>query len=970
MVKRLLALGTASLATLAVIATHGGRQVHHYKPFQPGKTKDSRHKAPGTHRASAAELALRDRIGRELSQELSGVHADLASVPATSWVSLGPTDADQEFNGVMIDGVDSGRPNGIAVDPRDANVVYMAVSGGGLWKTYNFGSADPQWNPVTDLQPNLAIGAFAMDPMNPDTLYVGTGDFVDASGDTVVKTTNGGATWSAPAKLSGIAPDGATALDPLSVHGLGVVGNQVLAGTDVGLFESTDGGATFALTALPNRNGNPVPDSVWSVVSTGGTAWVASGLSFCASDLPSALGIALAYGGTEASAACPAGNDGVIWYSPDGASWSIATTPQATGIGRITIAAGSTATPASTVLYAMVGSVDGNATAAFWRSMDAGHTWTDATGTLSNPTLGGAGGDCADMDIGHGQTWYNQAISVDPTNPDHVLVGGNLCGARTLNGTSAMPTWELVSDWLPNPDSGATANGQLPYVHADWHTSATSLAGGKLVVFAGTDGGIFSSTDLFDPGTRAEQVQWINHNHGLVTHLVYQLGTGDPATQDPFILMAGLQDNGTRYRTDPNHPSVFNQPFGGDGIGATVHHASSGTTYWCSAEYTHGFCQPSAAVDCSQGVSWNEVDPAGVERSLAGPHGDDDDDDGPPPSLAGQVRAQLHEDEEPFFVHYANVETDTAGQSVLTHTDEQVWVAGLDGTGNLAWTAISQDLSNNPNGEGFASVTASRATPGLYGAAGLVSFAPFFVSKTGNTPSTWVAASPVRPTGTADRLTGASSIDFPPTLPPGKNPGDVFIGSFDDTLNDAARTPPPDNMGRLYRTEDGGQTWTSIVGANPARRLPNVPIYVVKYDPIVATTIYAATDVGVYLTTDDGANWDRMGVGLPIISTRDLYVAKNQDFIRVATYGRGLWEIYPSAGENSGSPGNGDYDRNLQIDWIDLAAISARLGETPMVTTAPLYTWIDDIIQQATDPKAQIDDSDLGALLGTFGGHP
>src|SRR5579863_8768683 len=296
MVKGLLSVGTVALAVLAVVATHRGERVHHAKPFQPGKTRDSRRKAPGTHRASPAELAVRDRIGRELSQKLAGLHSDLASVPATSWVSLGPTDADQEFNGEMIDGVDSGRPNNIAVDPRDPNVVYMAVSGGGLWKTYNFGSPTVQWNPVTDLQPNLAIGAFALDPTNPDTLYIGNGDFVVASGDTVEKTTNGGATWSTPVKLTGLAPDGTTTLDPQSVHGLGVLGNLVLAATDVGLFTSTDGGTTFALTALPNNSNNKVPDSVWSVVSTGGTAWVASGLSFCASNLPSAQGFALVYG--------------------------------------------------------------------------------------------------------------------------------------------------------------------------------------------------------------------------------------------------------------------------------------------------------------------------------------------------------------------------------------------------------------------------------------------------------------------------------------------------------------------------------------------------------------------------------------------------------------------------------------------------------------------------------------------------
>ncbi len=118
-----------------------------------------------------------------------------------------------------------------------------------------------------------------------------------------------------------------------------------------------------------------------------------------------------------------------------------------------------------------------------------------------------------------------------------------------------------------------------------------------------------------------------------------------------------------------------------------------------------------------------------------------------------------------------------------------------------------------------------------------------------------------------------------------------------------------------------------------------------------------------------------MGEGFPVVPARDIYVAKNQDFIRVATYGRGIWEIYPSATANHGAPGNGDYDRNLQLDWIDLAAMSSRLGVTPANTAQPLYSWIMDITGDITGtgsgpPLQQIDDSDLTALLASFGGHP
>jgi hypothetical protein len=949
---------------------------------------DRRRLDPGTHRAGPAELAVRNRVALEESQKLQHrarlrAQAALPSVPATTWVSLGPTDARNEFNGFDIPGVDSGRPSNILVDPRDPNVVYVAVSGGGVWKTFNFLSASgPTWSPATDTLPNLAVGALAMDPANPDTLYLGNGDFVDGSGNTVVKSSDGGSTWGPPVALPHrLRAD--FALGVSGVRALAVHGSQVLAGTDIGLYVSNDGGATFAAVELPNVRNTQLTESLWSILPTGGGHWVASGVHGCDPNFPPPLAQGVDPGQIDASGArCAQGDNGEIWVSPDGTTWTNAATPTATGIGRISLATGPVIEPTPlhpvirTVVYAYVGSTDGFKTVGFWRSMDGGATWVNATGTLpipsAAPPLGQGPPDCEGLDLGHDQTWYNQAIIVDPTNPDHVVAGGNLCGARTLNGTAPSPTWELISHWLPNRDFGATSRGVLPYVHADWHTATSVVMQGVVKTFVGSDGGVFTSDNLFTTD-RGEQVIWTHHNTGLVTHLIYALASGDPITGDPFVLFAGLQDNGTRFRFDPAAPSVFNQPIGGDGIGATVHHSTTrGTTYWASVEFAHGFCRPSPTVDCADGNNWNGVDPVLTPE---------------PPPLLAPARSQrvvtdtgvggpAVEDSEPFFIHYANVETDTTGESVLTHTNGRVFVSADDGTdtdGNLKlkWIPISQDLTSQRIG--FSNVAASRTIPGLYGASGLVSTAPFFVTTQGNTLATWTAATPVTPVPPilgqpAPRLTGAASIDFPPVTPVGKTPGQVFIGAFVGIMNNGV--PPPNDKGRLWRTVDGGQTWASIVGADQAHRLPNVPVYVVKYDPVTPTTIYAGTDLGVYISIDDAATWNRMGEGFPMVPARDLYIARNQDFIRVATYGRGLWEIYPSAAANQGTPGNGDYDHNLRLDWVDLGAMASRLGATPATTTAPLYTWILDMAGNGSAPTQMIDDTDLTALLGAFGGLP
>ena len=96
----------------------------------------------------------------------------------------------------------------------------------------------------------------------------------------------------------------------------------------------------------------------------------------------------------------------------------------------------------------------------------------------------------------------------------------------------------------------------------------------------------------------------------------------------------------------------------------------------------------------------------------------------------------------------------------------------------------------------------------------------------------------------------------------------------------------------------------------------------------------------------------------------------------VSTYGRGIWEINPSANALMGASGNGDYDRNLQLDWVDLAAMASRLGTTPSTVDTPLYSYLCDmassVMTPAPDvgPAAIVDDADLKALLARIGGHP
>ena len=55
--------------------------------------------------------------------------------------------------------------------------------------------------------------------------------------------------------------------------------------------------------------------------------------------------------------------------------------------------------------------------------------------------------------------------------------------------------------------------------------------------------------------------------------------------------------------------------------------------------------------------------------------------------------------------------------------------------------------------------------------------------------------------------------------------------------------------------------------------------------------VVKTTDSGVYCTQDGGKSWSLFGAGVPNVSVRGLYVSLEGRFMRIATYGRGVWEI-------------------------------------------------------------------------------
>ncbi len=144
-------------------------------------------------------------------------------------------------------GLMSGRISDIAIHPRNRRTWYVAAGSGGVWKTENAGLL---WKPIFDSQGSYSIGCITIDPGDPETVWVGTGENVSGRhvgyGDGVYKSLNGGGTWTnmglkTSEHISRILVD---PRDSATVYAA-AEGPLWSAGGERGLFKSVDGGKTW-----------------------------------------------------------------------------------------------------------------------------------------------------------------------------------------------------------------------------------------------------------------------------------------------------------------------------------------------------------------------------------------------------------------------------------------------------------------------------------------------------------------------------------------------------------------------------------------------------------------------------------------------------------------------------------------------------------------------------------------------------
>ena len=152
------------------------------------------------------------------------------------------------FNGLKFRSIGpaftSGRVIGFAVEPNNPSHFFVASASGGVWKTVNDGTT---WIPVFDREGSYSIGAIALDPKNPLTVWVGTGENNSqrsvSYGSGLYRSDDGGKTW----KNVGLKTSehiGRIAIDPKDSNIVYVAAQGPLwgPGGDRGLFKTVDGG--------------------------------------------------------------------------------------------------------------------------------------------------------------------------------------------------------------------------------------------------------------------------------------------------------------------------------------------------------------------------------------------------------------------------------------------------------------------------------------------------------------------------------------------------------------------------------------------------------------------------------------------------------------------------------------------------------------------------------------------------------
>ncbi|MDQ6765938.1 MAG: hypothetical protein M3Z22_07560 [Verrucomicrobiota bacterium] len=769
------------------------------------------------------------------------VPAFTPEVTAATWKSIGPV----ALNGQTSNRVDpvSGRATAWAIHPTNSDIVYLGTAQGGVWRSLNGGAS---WAQLMDsaFAPGagtpLAIGSIAIDPTSSSTLFVGTGEgnlsgdsffgsgfYIITNADTFNPVVNG------PFNTADVGGDiftgrsiVAIAIDPTNSNNVFVSTSSGIGGLRSAAFSVLPPRGVYRCTnakaGINGGSGTPL----WTRLQVTGTTTTNTISTSLVMEPGNPNVLVAAYLGQAAGD--PAG----IYRTAN----ALATTPTwtlskanplgaTTGNAKLAISK----VGAAVTVYATTGEANGS----LFKSTDGGTTFGPAIAAVT----GFAGG----------QSFYDIAVAVDPTDPNNVSIGGN---------TSA-------NIYKYSRDGGATFASSITGLHADVHAIAYAPSNPSIIYHA-NDGGVWRSIDA--------GLSWSSLNNGTLSTFQYS-GIAVHPTDRNFTL-AGTQDNGTHLRRTDG--SWYRADFGDGGFSRIDQNATDTTT----VTMYHTYFNQSANLI---GTGRNLTVPCAVEGNwafrgiFAGAADPTPVCDGSPGDLFNGI---VLNDAVNFYAPMA-----------LGPGNPNVWYFGSDKlyrSPNRAdtATAVSQTFQSSVP---VSSIAISPQDDNVR-VVGLNNGA-VYATTTGAPASFFQIAGAGAANGTAS--TPAVPVDSIAIDPNNKNVAYLAFGGFGTSGTPIAHVWKTTNLNVLNAVPAGVVVFTPM-----STGLPDLPGNAIAIDPqsgsasADSTDIYVGTDNGVFASTNNGASWNRYGTGFPRVSVFGLDIQNQARILRAATHGRGMYETF------------------------------------------------------------------------------
>ncbi len=880
--------------------------------------------------------------------------ADVRPSLSSNWQSLGPTDplvpGDVTFTGAAA--TNAGRVTAMAVDPNCSITstcrMWIAAAGGGIWRTSDALAAQPAWQPVNSGLTTAAFGSLVVDPSNPtgDTIYAGSGE-ANGSGDSeagvgLFRSTDGGDSWSLVPGSAAAATDraiGSIAISPdghtiwigtgLARHGSAAVnGGRVTPpnAPTLGLYESTDTGATFSLVfSKPASTADPASGSDWF---QGGVNHIELDPNHPEIVYAAVTGYGIWRNSADGLTASPGFSQVFATMAPAGY-------PNADTYGdRTEFALADLG--ASSRLYAGDSSEDANAgkgTALLWRTddvnipasglVDPGVPPTNAASSwiqLSSTSRSQPG--YTSYRYCHEQCGYNNVVVADPSNPSIVMLGGafdydefnvTTNGRAVLRSTDAGASFrDMSSDAQDNCDPPGAPSACPAGMHPDTHAVAF-VPDQTGIFFVGSDGGVSRSglgvvpsttpperyvdarSDCGARGLTGSDLTVCQNllqspgipyrtdflNTGLDT-LQFQSVSVNPQNPTGDIL-AGAQDNGT-WALRPG--GGFFESIGGDGgqslidprVGDPGRAARVHTFFNASMDVNYGSSNPSGTGQGSN--DWAYAPALGTSN----------------PDTWLYISSPLDNATEAFSFYVPLIDDPatpgtlfTAGQHVWRTTDMGGPRAFLDANCQDSsysqptspncgdWVTVGQDLSGGDAQNYVVALARAPSDGGTLWAA----------TRKGDL---WLSGN----AGAAAGAVAWTKLNAP-TLPPRfvssivVDPADARHAWISYSGYDAYTPSTPGHVFDVRVDGDGNVTATDLSGTG-ADGIGDLPVTALVRDAPTGD-LYAASDFGVLRLPSGATAWAKAAGGLPVVGVYGLTAVPGSRLLYAATHGRGLWTL-------------------------------------------------------------------------------